>query len=210
MTDDDYDARLRRFYALRMDVHEGLAQGDGWGSRELQRRRFEVLVEALDEATLRTASILDVGCGTGDLIPFLVERGWQGRYAGVDALPDMIARARAQHPEHAFEVARIEDLVDLPMFDLVVASGIFAVFTADEMQAAIPLLFARARRALAFNCLSAWAHVQQDGELYLEPAVALAWSRASSSRVVLRCDYLPNDFTMYVRRDAPARAFRAR
>jgi SAM-dependent methyltransferase len=49
------------------------------------------------------ASVLEVGCGDGDLLAALP----QSRRMGIDSLPDTIERARARHPAIQFEVGDI-------------------------------------------------------------------------------------------------------
>ena len=39
------------------------------------------------------ANVLDVGCGNGRLLSFLTERGWHGRYLGVDSSAGLLAAA---------------------------------------------------------------------------------------------------------------------
>ena len=39
------------------------------------------------------ANVLDVGCGNGRLLTFLTERGWRGRYLGVDGSAGLLAAA---------------------------------------------------------------------------------------------------------------------
>src|SRR6185312_3069151 len=46
------------------------------------------------------ASVLEVGCGEGDLLAALPNAHRQG----IDYLPEVVARAKARHPEVAFEV----------------------------------------------------------------------------------------------------------
>lgn len=193
---DAYLDRLRRFYAPRLGADDE-AHAVAWSSAEAQRLRFDVLLDVLDP---RCASILDVGCGAGHLVEALEARGFAGRYLGVDALPEMVERARARRPDRAFEVAALADLADGPTFDVVVASGVFVVAREDELAAAVPALWARARRAVAFNCLSAWAPVRAPGELHADPVATLALCRLLTPRVALRHDYLPNDFTIHLRR----------
>jgi SAM-dependent methyltransferase len=41
------------------------------------------------------ASVLDLGCGNGRLLSFLVDRGWRGGYAGVDGSRELLAEAQA-------------------------------------------------------------------------------------------------------------------
>ena len=49
------------------------------------------------------ASVLEVGCGEGDLLASLPH----ARRLGIDYLPDTIERARARHPDIRFEVGDI-------------------------------------------------------------------------------------------------------
>jgi SAM-dependent methyltransferase len=53
--------------------------------------------------------LLDIGCGPGHVARYLTDRG--ARVEGVDLSPEMIAEARAAHPELAF---RVGDMFELP------------------------------------------------------------------------------------------------
>jgi len=67
-------------------------------------------------------SILDAGCGIGNMITFTTLADAKN-YLGIDVSQPMIEKARALHPGYRFEVA---DLADFPLdnYDLVVAHGI--------------------------------------------------------------------------------------
>ena len=58
------------------------------------------LIAALGRMIPADASVLEVGCGEGELLAALSS----GRRKGIDYLPEVIERARARHPEIAFEV----------------------------------------------------------------------------------------------------------
>ena len=58
------------------------------------------LTEALARLIPADAAVLEVGCGEGDLLAALPN----ARRMGIDYLPEVVARARARHPEIAFEV----------------------------------------------------------------------------------------------------------
>jgi SAM-dependent methyltransferase len=63
------------------------------------------------------ASVLEIGCGTGDLLA-AVAAGGNG--VGVDFSEAMIRIARTRHPEHRFVVGDVEDLPLRGTFDYVV------------------------------------------------------------------------------------------
>jgi ubiquinone/menaquinone biosynthesis C-methylase UbiE len=58
------------------------------------------------------ARVVDAGCGTGRLEPYLAARGLVP--SGIDLSPEMIRVARRDHPGFGFDVA---DLRDLPFGD---------------------------------------------------------------------------------------------
>ena len=53
-------------------------------------------------------SILDVGCGYGDLFAFLRDRGWRGRYVGIDIVPALIEAGHSKYPGADLRVLDIE------------------------------------------------------------------------------------------------------
>lgn len=64
--------------------------------------------------------VLDVGCGTGRLLPYLAARGLNPR--GVDLSPGMVRVARRENPDFAFEIADVRALpLDNACLDGVVA-----------------------------------------------------------------------------------------
>jgi trans-aconitate 2-methyltransferase len=68
-------------------------------------RPFLDLLARVDDRAPRT--VLDLGCGAGNLTALLAERWPEATIAGLDSSEEMIARARADHPSLAFWV---EDL----------------------------------------------------------------------------------------------------
>ncbi len=197
-----YVERLRGLYAPMLAEH-GVASSRsvGWGSRRNQRLRFEVLLQALSRPA---RSILDVGCGVGELVAFLDERHIATEYRGIDPLPEMVAAARERFPGRRFDVALPEEAASTPPADLVLASGIFTFCDDATMRATVEAMFARCSTATAFNSLSAWATQKDDGEQYCDPLDMLAFCRTLTPFVSLRHDYLPHDFTIYLYREETA------
>jgi len=77
------------------------------------------------EARLRSiippgSSVLELGCGTGNLLAALRP----ARGMGIDVSPRMVERARNNHPDLAFEVGDAENFLVDEAFDYVVASDL--------------------------------------------------------------------------------------
>jgi trans-aconitate 2-methyltransferase len=54
------------------------------------------------------ASVVDLGCGAGNLAPLLQARWPAARLTGVDSSPEMLARARKDHPGAEFVLADLD------------------------------------------------------------------------------------------------------
>ncbi len=81
--------------------------------------------------------ILDVGTGTGIMIPFYLDRMSGGRITAIDYSPAMIEIAKAKHPESERLSYRTMDLYDLDeqhVYDRVVCYSCFPHFP-DPMKA---------------------------------------------------------------------------
>jgi SAM-dependent methyltransferase len=172
-----------------------------WGSREGQENRFRILCEI---GLANGDSLLDVGCGLGDLYAYLRLQGVAAEYSGLDITPDMIASASRRFREVPFRCGSLLDGFEAPSggFDYVFASGIFYLREErpfEHLQASVARMFALARKGVAFNCLSAWSEAE-GGEYREDPLRCLAFCRSLTPWVVLRHDYHPGDFTVYLRK----------
>ena len=88
---------------------------DRW--KERARYYYAAVKVAVGEVVPTGRSVLEVGCGTGDVLASLQP----ARGVGIDISPEMISRARVRHPDLAFHV---HDIVAGPLddrFEFVVA-----------------------------------------------------------------------------------------
>lgn len=197
-------ATIVHYHRHRMASHgEGSVAALGWRHADSQRLRFEAIAAA---AGFSNSQLLDVGCGTGDLKPFLDRRCGGLRYLGLDTVPEFIATARARHgqlPDTQFECA--DGLgAPLPPADHVVACGSLSYRSAqpDFLQASIAHLWAAARRTLVFNVLDA-AHFPQHPLLVAhEVAAVLEHCRTLTPQLELLRGYAVDDATFVLRRPA--------
>jgi ubiquinone/menaquinone biosynthesis C-methylase UbiE len=105
------DARLAHWEAMARTLHRPSVG-------RYYHRRLEAVYRAQVPARQR---VLEIGCGGGNILAAVEP----GRGVGIDLSPEMIAVARDQHPQLAFEVADAHDLsaIDGP-FDVVILSDL--------------------------------------------------------------------------------------
>ncbi|MDP2947702.1 MAG: class I SAM-dependent methyltransferase [Nanoarchaeota archaeon] len=175
----------------------------GWGSRKSQYDRFDVIIDIGD---FNNKSVLDVGCGTGDFYNYLLKRGFRNfHYKGIDISPEMIAVAKGKRYKGAKFVLKDVDEVEKG-YDFVVASGAFNILIDnnwDFLIKRIKIMFKIAKIGISFNLLSDYADkefIKRDkGKIcYYNPVKILDFCMKLSRKVVLKHNYMPNDFTIYL------------
>jgi SAM-dependent methyltransferase len=161
-------------YCLRENLDDGWVEED-------QLANFEKLLEIAQRAQhpLKGASVLDVGCGTGDLVDVLTEQGIS-EYLGVDIVMASVDLARVKRPEHRFEVADFLAMELTRPYDFVLASGAMSVRLETDnyvvMEAFIEKMWKAASKGVAFNFLVPQHEGQRDDALFLyEPGKILAF-----------------------------------
>jgi len=93
---------------------------------QLHIDRLEQVSALLHERVGPEDSLLDVGCGYGDVIPYLPAC----RYVGIDLLEPFVREGQARRPDYDFRVANLLD-VDTP-FDWVAMIGIMGTLPYPE------------------------------------------------------------------------------
>ena len=97
--------------------------------------RPQPAIMRLAENNQITGRVLDVGCGTGENLLYLAERGLDAM--GIDGAPTAIKKARAKAKRRGlnaqFEVADALNLsIPTRQFDTVIDSGLFHVFSDED------------------------------------------------------------------------------
>lgn len=187
-----YEDKVRRY---GFD-HRGL----GFRNRSSQEKRFEALLGLGEFAGRR---LLDVGCGFGDLLEFLMLHGIRPIYTGLDVCKPMVQRCqeRFQGDVAHFVCADVLEYQPEQQFDYVVASGIFgldAEGARERIRPTLERLFGWSRIGTAVNFLSANFPNPVEGRIYVEPGKALEAGLALTPAVRLDHSYLPNDFTLHL------------
>lgn len=83
----------------------------GWDPSQYLKFAGERLRPAIDLLQRIPAeapdTVVDLGCGAGNLAPMFLQRWPTCRLLGVDGSPEMLAKARADHPQAKFEQADV-------------------------------------------------------------------------------------------------------
>ena len=171
-----------------------------WSSREIQETRFQVLSEIGVESG---DSLLDVGCGFADFKRWIEGESKAVAFTGIDLSPDLIRVAEEKHPDAKLLCGELFDFeFEEQSFDWVILSGAMNEQLHDQGEYArkmIATMYSLCGKGLAFNMLDARKLKAHDLQS-VEPQGMLAYCQSLCADVQLRDDYLPNDFTIYMRR----------
>ena len=193
--------RIRQHYQPRIDgVRENYDVVD-WASASAQQIRFAVLA---DNVALDGRTLLDVGCGLGDLWGYLKGRGIKVDYCGVDLLAEMTASAARQNPAGRFVCGDIFDpgrcaIGSEGRFDVVFCSGMLNLDLGNNQEflpEALRRMLELSVEYMVVNLLHARSEVRYPHCAYYDPEAVLKILEPTGCRVRLIDDYLPNDFTV--------------
>lgn len=188
--------QLRDHYRALFAAHGPSPEAVQWSSSESQKNRFRVIGGAIQ----REESLVDLGSGLSDLLVYLrQERGFVGRYTGLDLVPEFTVHARSRFAADPGADFAVCDVVSdpLPRADVYVASGIFNNRMDDNwgyLTRILGRMFEHARRAVVINALSTYVDYEDTHLYYCDPLALFDYAKRNlTSRVTLRHDYLVKD-----------------
>jgi SAM-dependent methyltransferase len=170
----------------------------GWGSKADQNLRFEVLCRNLN---LTGKRILDVGCGLGDLIPFLRSKYLNFSYHGIDIASELISHAREQFQSEniLFDVSEVFDIPDTTRYDAILLSGALSFRIEDNLthtKKMIATLFAMTEDVLSLNFLSSYVTFQDPKNFHYSPEEMFGYVKNLTRYVNLMHDYPLWEFSL--------------
>ena len=177
----------------------------GWDKGK-QDVRFRVLTDAFD---CRHKSILDIGCGFGDLNLMLEARcGKDYTYTGIDLVAVLLAEGKKRYQSKRVHFIS-GNFLELPVrkkFDIGIASGVFnhRLEHSDSyafIETAMTRAFNLCREGIAFDFLSDKVDYQHAHTFHSSPEKILAMAYKISRNVVLRNDYMPFEYALYIYKD---------
>lgn len=190
--------KMYSFYKELLEEHGPYSPSSlSWNNEFTQFIRFKVLCEI---AKLERSSLLDVGCGLGDLYLFLSNVASDFKYSGIDIVPDFVLHAKEKFPEAEFQLKEIHEF-QKDSFDYVLASGIFAFRIPDYQKKyfeTIKNMFSVAKKGVGFNMLDSKVHPSDEIFVTFEPQEIKKFCEGFCKHVKLVQGYLPQDFTIFL------------
>lgn len=200
---------LKEHYS-KLFEQNGISPAAVQHSSELgQFKRFEILTAALP----KTASIIDLGCGLGDMLTYLRKNHYTGNFLGLDFMPEFISTAEQRFTND--EQAKFQEFdilnEDIPEgYEYILLSGVFNNNIEDIesfMQTTLIKMFKACGKGMAFNSLSTYVDYQDEDLYYSDPLEVFDFCKKNLSPLVtLKHDYIthegafPYEYTMFVNR----------
>lgn len=172
----------------------------GWGSWHDQHLRFRILSEI---GNLDNSFIVDVGCGFGDLYPYLRKRFKHIRYLGIDLSVELVKKAKELYSKSGakFSVANILDSSFKKKADYYLLSGALNFRLRENLELAkntLEKMFYLSRKAVACNFLSKYVDYEAEKNFHYHPEEIFAFGKKLTKYVSLRHDYPLWEFTIYL------------
>ncbi len=199
MTKNKDSEKIKKAYQTKFSKYGVDPRSLFWKELGASHQRFRQMWAEID---FDNKSVLDVGCGFGEMARFLLKRYENVDYTGVDIVPEFIEEAKKKYPDATFET---RDYFNDPIerkFDIVLASGTINSNTSDNMafrKQAIRVMFEHTNKVLAFNMLGAHpqpATKEESNVWYADSLEVLTYCMSLTRRVVFRAHYHPKDFTI--------------
>ncbi len=196
--------KIRDYYESKMG--KGLPDYGvlGWESEAAQLLRFDMLINSVD---LKGKTLLDVGCGMGNLLEYLNLKGINVKYTGVDILESMIEFAKRKGLDGEFYCVDVfnENVFAGRSFDVIYTSGIFNLNLGNNREfllKALGKMFTLSGEAVVFNLLHKDSPDREDKYYYHDPAEikSLIADTFGIKRIEIKEQYLKNDFTVICRK----------
>ena len=188
----------KNHYEPRLEKYSRGHQILDWEDKPSQEVRFGLLVENID---LHNKTILDVGCGVGDLFGYLEKLQITTNYTGVDILKKMIDKAKTVFPNGNFQCRDVisDSNLDNKKFDVIFCSGIFNLNFGNNrefLKKAINVFLNLSNESVVFNLLHNRSKNKDKKYFYYDPLEIKELFKDCCIDISIQENYLPNDFTV--------------
>lgn len=188
-------------YSKAFKKHRGSIKSLMWNSYSSAAERYKELIQDID---FNNKSILDVGCGFGDIIPFIFSKCDSFEYTGVDFTKEFIEKAKKKYPDFRFINGNYFKNPLRKKFDIIICCGAlngnYGKKTVRFRKEAIQVMFHHCKEAVAFNMAGGISPVNKKKSIiyYTDSLKLLTYCATLSEKIILRNHYHPKDFTIII------------
>jgi SAM-dependent methyltransferase len=202
-TKKDIDNVIER-YTKRYNEFGYSPKSLGWDKGK-QDIRFDILSSLYN---FENKHILDIGCGFGDFIKTISKKTKDYKYTGIDIVESLIFEANKQFKGENinFINKNILDFETNTVYDYAISSGIFNHKISENnnyefIELVIKKTLSICKDGLAFDFLSDKVDFQLEHTFHSSPEKILSIAYKYSRNVVLRNDYMPFEFSIFIFND---------
>ena len=164
-------------------------------------RRFEKLLQIGD---LNGNTVMDLGCGRGDLLLCIDKQFSNVTYVGIDMMNEFVAAAEGRHSQRNKTFFFQADFTTdgLPQVDYVLASGALSYQTSNWLFpfTMIRKMYDSAAKGIAFNLLDADRFTSNTILKAYDRNEILSYCQRLCASVEILTGYLEDDFTILMRK----------
>ncbi len=186
---------LIEFYNLHIKRFGHSPEALRW-TEDGQSARYQAITELLKK--INPGTLLDFGCGFGDLYEHLKMKGFKINYTGIDINEAVIKRAQERFPDARFICTDIEEDEIPERFDAVVACGVFNLRVAgidESFKGSLKKLYNLTDRVLIVDLLTGHQKTRDVQLNLVEPGEFLDFViKELSSNVMIIHQYVEGAF----------------
>lgn len=184
-----------KFYTSAIEKHGDSSRGVHWNSVHSQEKRFKVLLSCIDDEGF---SLVDAGCGFGDLHAYLQNKQIPfSSYTGLDLSPSMVKIAREKTGCEILECDICRDI--LVPADYYICSGAMNILSRFDTYLFIRNCYEASTKGFVFNLLMG----EDDSLVYnhFYPKDLQNLFDELGARVIIKKGYLKHDFTVFMKKE---------
>ena len=174
-----------------------------WNNPQTQYYRFYELTKDL-ELNSSTTTVLDVGCGNGELYKFLNFIGFRGKYTGYDINDKLLKQAKKRFKNTEFLNVDIMSSKVNKKYDYVLMSGVLNINVGQDMKfvtSFIKSMYDLCNNAAIFNAISTNVNFKEKKIYYIDPSKILNYCIENiTKRVTIEHHNIPYNYTIYLYR----------
>ena len=183
------------FYTKAIKKYGESSKGVHWNSLYSQEIRFEVLLSYIKEEKY---SLIDAGCGFGDLYFYLQKKDIHfSSYKGLDLSPSMVKIAKEKTGQEIFECDICKDI--LPQAEYYICSGAMNILTRFDTYLFIRNCYEASIKGFVFNLLMGEDNSLVYNHFYPEELQNLF--DELGAKVSIKKGYLKHDFTIFMQKE---------